>query len=247
MPDALTTLIAGLAAIFLASTTQGLAGFGFAIVSVPIMIIFISPKMVVPIIVMQAILINLLILIEARKWLDLKRIWPLIVAGIAGIPVGTYLLVVLDVNVLRVFIGSVIAPFAIAYMVGFSKQVKNEKLAFAPIGFISGLLGASTSIGGPPVILFFVNQGVDKQTFRANLVAYYLVVSLVVILAFVLSGVITTTVIQYAIWFLPATLLGTITGIKLAHKIDEKLFRKIALIVVTIAALSSIASGLGIW
>lgn len=247
MPDSLTTLIAGLAVIFLASTTQGLAGFGFAIVSVPIMIIFISPKMVVPIVMMQAILINLLILIEARKWLDLKRIWPLIVAGIAGIPVGTYLLVVLDVNVLRVFIGSVIVPFAIAYMMGFTKQVKNEKLAFASIGFISGLLSASTSIGGPPVILFLVNQGVDKQTFRANLVAYYLVVALVVILAFVLSGVITTTVIQYAIWFLPATLLGTITGIKLAHKIDENLFRKIALIVVTIAALSSIASGLGIW
>jgi len=246
MTDPLTIIITGLLAIFLGGITQGLTGFGFALVSVPIMVILLSPKIVVPIVLMQSILINLIILLEARKWVNLKRIWPLMIAGIVGIPLGTYLLIVLDVGILRVFIGAVLIPFAIASFMGFKKQIKNEKLAFAPVGFISGLLGASTTLAGPPVILFFVNQGVEKQTFRANLVAYFMVLSLATISAFTLGGVITTEVIKYAIWFLPATIFGAIIGIKLAYKVDEKLFRNIALIIVTIAGLLSIASGLGI-
>jgi uncharacterized membrane protein YfcA len=58
--------------------------------------------------------------------------------------------------------------------------------------------------------------------------------------------VITAEVLQYSLWLLPATILGALTGIKLAHKVKETLFRNFALIVVTIAGLLSIASGLGI-
>ncbi len=246
MPDSLTIIIVGLLTIFLAGTTLGLTGFGFALVAVPIMIIFLSPKIAVPIILMHATLISLIILFESRKWVDLKRIWPLMVASIAGIPVGTYLLVVLDASILKVFIGAVIVPFAIASLMGFKRQIKNEKLAFAPVGFISGLLSGSMTLAGPPVILLFVNQGMAKHIFRANIIAYFTVSGIVTISAFIFSGVITTEVTKYALWFLPATILGAITGIKLAHKVEEKLFRNIALIIVIVAGLLSIASGLGI-
>lgn len=240
------TIIVGLAALLLAGLIQGLTGFGLALVSVSILINFLSPKLVVPTVVILSIFTNIIILFEARKWVDLRRIWPLMMAGIVGMPLGTYLLVVLDASILKVFIGAVIALFAIAFLMGFKKQISNEKLAFAPVGFISGLLQGSTSLSGPPVILFFVNQGVEKQVFRANLVAYFTVLSLATIPVFVLGGIITKEVINHVLWFLPAMIIGVIAGIKLAHKVDEKLFRNLALIIVTIAGLLSIASGLGI-
>lgn len=240
------TIIVGLAALLLAGLIQGLTGFGLALVSVSILINFLSPKLVVPTVVILSIFTNIIILFEARKWVDLRRIWPLMMAGIVGMPLGTYLLVVLDASILKVFIGAVIALFAIAFLMGFKKQIRNEKLAFAPVGFISGLLQGSTSLSGPPIILFFVNQGVEKQVFRANLVAYFTVLSLATIPVFVLGGIITKEVINHVLWFLPAMIIGVIAGIKLAHKVDEKLFRNLALIIVTIAGLLSIASGLGI-
>lgn len=240
------TIIVGLAALLLAGLIQGLTGFGLALVSVSILINFLSPKLVVPTVVILSIFTNIIILFEARKWVDLRRIWPLMMAGIVGMPLGTYLLVVLDASILKVFIGAVIALFAIAFLMGFKKQIRNEKLAFAPVGFISGLLQGSTSLSGPPVILFFVNQGVEKQVFRANLVAYFTVLSLATIPVFVLGGIITKEVINHVLWFLPAMIIGVIAGIKLAHKVKETLFRNLALIIVTIAGLLSIASGLGI-
>ncbi|HDN81196.1 MAG TPA: sulfite exporter TauE/SafE family protein, partial [Methanomicrobia archaeon] len=129
---------------------------------------------------------------------------------------------------------------------GLRKKIKNEKLAFAPIGFVGGLLGGSTSMSGPPVIIFFTNQGLKKQVFRANLVAYFMAMSLVAISSFIVGGLITTEVIRYTILFLPAMIFGVAIGIKLVHRVEEKLFQNIVLIVVIIAGALSVISGLSI-
>jgi len=210
------------------------------------MILFLPAKTVVPMIMIYSALINATILFEARKWVDLKRIWILIIAGIIGVPIGTYLLIVLNDNTLRMFIGSIIILFAVALLTSFRKKIKNEKLAFAPIGFVGGLLGGSTSMSGPPVIIFFTNQGLKKQVFRANLVAYFMAMSLVAISSFIVGGLITTEVIKYTILFLPAMIFGVAIGIKLVHSVEEKLFQNIILIVVIIAGVLSVISGLGI-
>ncbi len=246
MTDSLTVIIAGLLTIFLAGTIQGLTAFGFVLISVPILVIFLSPKIVVPIIVMHRFLISLVILFETRKWVDLKRIWPLLITSLAGLPLGTYLLIVMDASMLKVLIGVLIIPFAIAFLIGFKRQIKNEKLAFAPIGFFSGVLIGSTALSAPPVALFFANQGMEKQTFRANLMAHAVVLTSAAVPAFMLGGILTTEVIKYTIWFLPALVLGAITGIKLSHRVDEKLFRNIIITLIIVAGLFSIASGLGI-
>lgn len=246
MVDFLTVILLGGAVVFLAGLTQGVTGFGFALVSAPIMVIFLSPKVVVPIVVTYGVLISIVILVECRKWLDLKRIWPLMISGLAGIPVGVYLLAALDAGTLKVLIGLVITLFALAILTGFQKPIQNEGLAFGPVGFISGVLGGSTSMGGPPAVLFFANQGVEKQTFRANLVAYFLVLSVGAVMAFVLNGLVTAKVVNYTIMFLPAMILGGLSGIKVSNKVEEELFQKIVLFVVIMAGLLSIISGLGL-
>ena len=247
MSESLSMIIAGLLVMFFAGVIQGLTGFGFALVSVPIMTLFLSPKKAIPIILIHALLIVIIILYETRKWIDLKRIWPLMIAGIVGLPFGTYLLVILEVGTLKVLIGSVIVLFALAFLKGFKKQIKAEKLAFAPAGFISGLLAGSTMMGGPPVILFFTNQGLNKNVFRANLVCYFTILSLAAIPAYIAGGLITKEVIKYAVLLLPAVILGGITGIRLARIVQEQLFKKIVLIILIVAGLMSIASGLGLW
>lgn len=246
MHDNLIQILVGLPAVFLAGMVQGLTAFGFALISVPILILVISPKIVVPLVIIYASLICMAILFQSRHLIDLRRIWFLIISGVAGIPLGTYLLATLDAGLLKILIGAVIVPFAIALFMGFQKAIKNEKLASIPVGFVSGLLQGSTSLSGPPIILFFVNQGMEKQNFRANLVTYFTVLNISAIVSFILGGIMTAEVFRYALWFSPAMIVGAATGIKLTHRVNDKLFRNIALLVVTIAGLLSIASGLGI-
>jgi len=246
MLEPITLVIIGLLVTYLAGVIYGMTGFGFPLISVPVLTIFLSPKIIVPVITIDNAFIDLVLLFEAKKLVDLKKVGPLMIAGLVGMPLGAFLLMALDVSVIKLYIGSVITIFAIALLMGFRRIIKNEKLAFAPVGFVGGVLGGSTSISGPPVILFFTNQGVKMEIFRANLIAYFTALDLATSTTFMFGGLINSTVINYVIIFIPAIILGAITGVKLKPKVKENLFRNMALVVVIIAGLLSIASSLGI-
>ena len=51
-----------------------------------------------------------------------------------------------------------------------------------------------TSIAGPPVILFFSNQGIKREVFRANLVAYFTFINIGAMIVFVLYGLLNQAV-----------------------------------------------------
>ncbi|MBN2134264.1 MAG: sulfite exporter TauE/SafE family protein [Acidobacteria bacterium] len=236
----------GLLIIFTASLVQGLTAFGMSLISVPLLVIFMSPKIIVPIMILHGLLLNAYLLYSCRKDVNLKRIIPLMICGIIGIPFGAYLLKILSQESLKIFIGVVISFFAILFLLGFSVKIKREKAAFVPIGLASGLLNGSISMSGPPVILFFTNQGTAKAEFRANLVSYFLTMNIFTIPVFIFNGLFSSESVLYALYFLPGLILGMVLGNALAHKVPEKLFRKIALCIVLLTGVMSLLSGLGI-
>jgi uncharacterized membrane protein YfcA len=127
---------------------------------------------------------------------------------------------------------------------GFRRQIRNEKRGFVIAGLISGTLNGVISTGGPPVILFLTNQGVAKQPFRANLVAYFLFLSLATVPIFFAGGLISLTVVKYAFGFFPALIVGAVGGSKLLHHVPERTFRIIAMLIVLAAGAISIISSI---
>jgi len=225
----------------------GLTGFGFALLSLPILTAVLPPKTAIPIAYLLANLAGIMILIETRKWLDIKRIWPLMMAGVVAAPFGTYLLLILDGNLLKSAIGVITILTALALLAGFRLHVRGEKQAGVPVGIASGLLGGSTGLAGPPVILFFSNQSKEKQVFRANITLYFLVLGLSVLASQALNGIVTRETLNYSLWLLPAVFLGTLLGMKLAHRVNESLFRKITLVGVMVSGLTAVCSGIGLF
>ena len=98
--------------VLMASLVAGLTGFGFAIVAVPILMILMPPKVVVPLVQLLSAVLQIAVLIEARMWINLKRMWPLLLAGIMGVPLGTYLLLILAPQTLRTLVGAVVVVSA---------------------------------------------------------------------------------------------------------------------------------------
>lgn len=245
-PD-ITVYIAGMAVIFLAGMTQGLTGFGFSLVFVSIMLAFLPPRVVVPVVTVHATIINCLIVYSVRKHVDLKRIAPLMIAGIVGIPFGARVLLVIEGSLMKAVTGCLIALFAVAYLAGFERKVKNEKVAFSWIGFLSGFLNSSTGFSGPPVILFFANQRIPKDVFRANLALYFLVLNASTLVVYLFNGLLNVAIVKFSMVFLPGLAAGAAAGIALAGKVDDKMFRKLALVVVSVAGVIAALGGLGIF
>lgn len=233
-------------AVLLASLVAGLTGFGFAIVAVPILMILMPPKVVVPLVQLLSTVLQIVVLVEARKWADLRRMWPLILTGVAGVPLGTYLLLILDPETLRILVGAVVVVSALAMLAGWRWSVRNEKLASVPVGLAGGALGGSTGMPGPPVILFFANQGMAKQTFRANLVLYFTCVGLMAVVSLLVGGLIAEEVLVRWVGLLPAVGFGTWAGVWLARRTNQARFRQITLGVLVLTGVAAIASGLNL-
>jgi uncharacterized membrane protein YfcA len=242
----LTTIIVGLLVFFLAGLLQGMTGFGLAMVVVPILSLLISPKVVVPILILNGFVLNIMVLWSAWQWVRLKYIWPLMLAGAVGAPLGAYILIALDANVLRLLIGAAAILFAFAFMRGYTRPIKHPKLGMIPVGLFSGMLGSSITIAGPPIILFLTNQGIEKQVFRANIVAYFMVIGLAAVPFLIAGEIITIKTPLYAAIFAPGLVLGAIAGIRAAARVNQRMFNRIALWLVTVAGILSMLAGLNV-
>ena len=240
------TLILVASIILLASSIKGLTGFGFALTSLPLLSIFLEPKTAVPLITMCSVFLDGYTLYEARKQVRYREIIPLVLSGITGMILGTYFFISLDSQIIKLCIGVVTVLFAAASMMGIRREIPNVKLASVPVGLVSGILGGSMSISGPPIVLFFNNQNIEKTVFRANLIAYFFSLYVATVPAYLFGNLITTSLVSSSAIMVPIMFIGATLGIKLSKKVDETVFKKIALMLVLVTGLMAILTALGI-
>ena len=241
-----TIVVVGSLAVLIAGFFRGLTGFGFALIAVPVLSVLVSPKLVVPLIVIHGLASSVPLIVGARHSAQPKRIWPLILGGVVGVPFGSYLLVVLAPDSLRLMIGGVAVGFAVLLMAGFSYHVKRERLAYVPVGIVSGVLQGSSGLAGPPVVLFFTNQSDPPLVFRANILTYFFVQNIGTVIAFTVAGLFSRDAFLLSLIFAPALMVGTYTGARLSAKASAGLFRRLAITAVLLGGVSAISSGLGL-
>jgi len=236
-------LLAG-TAVFASATIQGATGFGFVIVAAPVLTSFLAPTLAVPVLVIEGFVLTLILLARVYRAVRPKRIIWLTVFGIAFTPIGAWLLVNLDEGLIRIIVGTVVGITALAMLGGIQRTAKNEHLASVPVGITSGILMGSTGLAGAPVILFFANQEIDPREFKTNISFYLLALGLFALPIFFTNGVLTRDV-----WLLSAQLLtpgvaGLFAGMWLSKRVSVVTFRRLALAVVVVAAVTAITSGM---
>jgi uncharacterized membrane protein YfcA len=238
-------LLAAMLVIFLAGAAQSLTGFGFGLVAVPLMTLFISPAAAIPIIVIEGLLLNLVILAQGRRAARLSDMSVLTVAGLAGVPLGVWLLATMEPDSLRIYIGLLMLAAGLMFASGLRVRVNSERVAGVPVGLASGVLGGSVSMPAPPIILFFANQGMPPVEFRSNLVLIITLQLIVSLPVYYANDLLPQRAFVWSAAILPALLLGGFIGSRLLHVVSEQLFQKLTLGAVIAAGLVSLATGLG--
>lgn len=219
--------------IFLAAIVMGVTSFGFALIAVPLLNLLLPLKTLVPILILYGVIIDIILLLPIYKHLNLKGMSYLVGMGILGVPLGTWLLVILDESILKIGVGVIIILSAWALYSGYRVQIKNEKLGNAVAGFTSGVLNGSLTMSGPPVILFYSNQQLEKQVFRANLAFYFLLTTVITVPVMMINGLITPEVLNIAVSMSPSLLigaLGILIGSKMGTSMSGSLFNRISLL-----------------
>jgi len=78
--------------LFICTFIRSAVGFGDALLAMPLLGMVMSLKIASPVVAFVGFIISLMILLFDRKVVDFKSTWRLIVATIAGVPFGLWLL-----------------------------------------------------------------------------------------------------------------------------------------------------------
>ena len=236
--DALPYIFLGLI-IFIGATVQGVIGFGLGTISTPIMALL-KPDLVPVVVLCLAFIIACSTLHRAWAETDWKMVLYSNLARLPGTFLAVWALAVLSTNSLQIFIGcSVIFTMALSSL-GWTPKVNVANTLIA--GGLSGFLGTSTSIGGPPMALLMKTFNPAKA--RGTLAATFVFGSIVSMVTLAVGGQVTTYQLKYAVLYLPLAILGLVAANYFNRFVDRRLLNRIVVIVSIGASLVLIAQSL---
>ena len=227
-------VVPALCIIFLAGILQGFTGFGYSLFALPLLCLFAPATWAVPVIAVSSLALNIMVLSSSWRSLKLRGFIPLAVTGILFTPVGAWMLSSFSDTMVRVIIGIAVTVISIVSLSRWAPHIKRSSLGMAVTGVLSGIFNGLTTFSGPPAVIYLTATETDKSSFRANLSAFFLVLTIAAIPSFVGTGVTSVANLKQALIFLPAAGLGGWGGIILAGRVDSSIFRRVTLVVLSL-------------
>lgn len=227
-------------AVAAAGLLRGFSGFGAGLVMVPALSLLAGPRLAVPTVILMEALAGSWLVPPAVRHARWKSILPLGAAAALTIPIGSLILGWLDPALLSKAISALVLLFAAILWTGWRYQGNPGMGASFGIGALSGALTGSAGIGGPPVILFFLSGPTTAPGVRASLICYFAITQVVALAAFIAGGLVTGDVLMATLILAPIFLVTTQAGTRLFGKVNEKLFRAVALTLLSLVALAGL-------
>ena len=216
-----------LVALAAAAVTGGI-GYGFSSITVPVALLVYTGRVLNPALVILELFINGLALLANRRSLRVafRRVLPLLPGLLPGVIAGSLALAWVDSGLLRVVTFAILLPLILLQSAGLRRPIANERAAALPFGLALGALYGATTISGPPLALFFNNQGLRKDEFRAALGLFRLAESACTIAAYLALGIFTRPALLLSASLAPAVLAGLPLGYLALRRIAVPQFRR---------------------
>ena len=218
-----------IAAALAAGLLRGFSGFGSAMLMAPIFaLLFGSAEMVATIVAME-LAISFHLFPAARRDCDWAVVAPMTIAACIAMPLGLWLLVSLDRALLSKIVSALVAGFAGLMLTGWRWQGMRGAVPSAVVGTISGAMMATTSVGGPPVLLYMLSSDDSPATVRANAITYYFATQLLLLALLFATGIVGSSALLRAAVLFPFMLAGSWLGVRLFRGADERFYRRVGL------------------
>lgn len=218
--------------ILAAGFLQGLTGFGFVLIALPLLDMFLPLKTIIPLACLLALCISVTLSLQLRKAICFRNIALLFAATVPAIPVGVYVLKRVPPEFLGIALGSLMIAFT-SYQLAAKPTPRHLGRAWTVIaGFLSGVLGASIGAGGPPVIIYSAMQPWEKDRAKGTLAFYFLISGAMVSSMHAASGLITKEVLRLFAMSLPSLAAGIMLGLYAYTRLSDIHYRKLAFVLV---------------
>ena len=233
-------------------------GFGAGMFAVALMALVLPDLAgIVVILLILTFIAELWVLARSWRHIEVRVLaWP-IPGLLAGLWLGTRVLITADVGLLKQILGFVVSGTGLYFV--YESRIENRKQDSTnnslskppragwfslPVGLLSGVLGAIFGTGGPPVIVFLRAYRLNKTPFRSTIMMYFLTMSLLRAGIYSTTGLLTADRALAAVMLLPGSIAGIIIGISIHERISESQFRYVVAVLLVILGVL-LAAGLG--
>lgn len=220
--------------VIAAGFLQGLTGFGFLLIALPLLGFFIGIKTLIPLLILLALCISIFLSIQLRQSINYRNTAVLMAATLPGIPLGVYVLTHVSAQTLSIGLGILMIGFTTYQFIAKPKPRKLGWISTAIAGFSSGVIAGSIGAGGPPVIIYSTLQPWNKDQGKATLAFYFAVSGACVAATHAYTGLITAEIRHMFLISLPALALGVFLGTVAYKRLSDHGYRKLAFILVFI-------------
>jgi uncharacterized protein len=244
--DTLTYVIL-LAGALCGGFVSGLAGFGTALMALGIWLYALPPALAVPLVMISSVVAQSATLPSMWRSFDFSLIWPFIIGGLAGVPIGTLLVAHADPQTFKFGFGLLLMVFpAVLYLQRAPMALRvGGKPADTAIGFAGGILGGLSGLSGPIPILWASVRGWNKDERRGIFQVFNWTILITALCLQIGAGMVKTDVIWLALVTLPATLVGAWLGTRVYHALNDRNFRDVVLGLVLFSGVTLVWSSFG--
>jgi hypothetical protein len=227
-------------AIFASALVSAVAGFGFGLLSVPLMSLVIDLHSAVIVSSIVAVFSNGTQTVIYRKVRNRPLATRLTLASVFGLPVGYIAYDLVSDHVLRYALSIGVVLAVVMLMRGASLAHVGPRLDWA-LGFASGVLNTSISTSGPPLVFDLQSRELDAEPFRGTINFVFLVSGVIGLVIFAIGGKIHPHELVAGAIAVPALALGFACGLPLRRRFSPQRFRVLVLVLLVAGAAAAVA------
>jgi len=231
MPALDSGQLALVAITLFAAFVNGALGYGFSSLTVPIALMFYTNRILNPALVLVEVIINLYVLFMNRASVPAvwRRVHPILIGLLPGVAVGSYLLASLHPGWIKFVTYTALLPLILVQAVGRRRPIRSERAVGIPFGTGLGFLYSVTTISGPPLAIFFNNQGLVRNEFRAGVALIRVAESGLTALVYYHLGLFAADSHGIFWTIVPGVVVGIPLGAYFIRRLDADTFRRICM------------------
>ncbi len=227
----------------LAGLIYGFAGFGAALIFMPVAAALIGPVAAVAVMAIMALGSIFTVLPRAWPQADLRASGIMLGAAVLALPFGVLALRSTDPDLLRWAVSGIVLVTLVAMLAGFRLRRTPGVPAWLAVGAGVGFLGGSTGLNGPVLVLFQLSGSDSAERSRANTIVVLTLSGLALLPVMALQGVLAREAVLAGLALVPIYALGGWIGRRLFDPGRAGLYRSVAYVIVGAAAIL----GLPVW
>jgi len=228
-----------LAGSFMGGFVAGMTGFGSALAALPLFLLAAEPVVAAQLTAAISVVSYLSTLHVTWHAIDWRRLAPMLVAGLIGVPIGTWILPWLSVPTFKLAVGTVVFVFCTFMLLGAGRVrlAAGGKSAEMVVGFCGGILGGIAGLSGVLPTMWAALKVWPKEERRVFFQVFNLTILGAMLLASLVQGLVGWRVLTALVVALPGTLIGTWFGTFVYHRLDDRRFDRVVLVFLLLSGL----------